>query len=557
MPKAYDSAEHDTKTSATTSVGEEICRRVCVIHSPSQTHQEPKQNSIKSMDCHSDSKDKQTEKLPACIDVCLQKVESDDDDDNNDDKEEKDKDSVSSTWDRRDNAVLVQDDSSATQPGAVAVRGFCFRDSSIEYTDDDDDSGQQLAPSPPPPPCHIDTEAQAYLVDEVNERERLRQEILNTVITAEQVEKDDDTSFPRRWYRLRILCAILLALTVALPVGLVLGLRHGNGNQDDDTFDSSNNDWNDNDTFPAAARDKDVLVSIAFRGNPHTTFLFQGHAELRATAGNQTISSGSISTVHCRVKPCVDTPERCRSFGMFEPSCLDDSHMGNDTQDTGSSSTTLCGNECPPPPDSCAYIGRSPSDCRSSDCYICPFESYGYEQLYLLDDMHIRVDCLHVGNATIEDSSSSSTSRSYYTWAILCGTLVEGSKPEVSLFPGDFLCFAGRQGGGYSDRDGGIATYVLPCALLSFLQCGCAPEGTVIPGIPQLSSFPHTTTTPCTAHETCPFACSDEVPDASSLCRAFPEDIAWWEGNNPIGQNLFIPGMMGWSEYHIDIYVPT
>ena len=135
---------------------------------------------------------------------------------------------------------------------------------------------------------------------------------------------------------------------------------------------------------------------------------------------------------------------------------------------------------------------------------------------------------MHVGTSIREDNGD------LYKWVIGCGVLIEGSAPEILHNPGTFSCSTIRHGAGFTNTEGGLMTYALPCPILSSLQCECAPEGTQVEafGIPSPSGS-------CRPEDNCPFSCSDQEMDARTLCRSFPGHVRWFEGENPSGKSFF------------------
>lgn len=88
----------------------------------------------------------------------------------------------------------------------------------------------------------------------------------------------------------------------------------------------------------------------------------------------------------------------------------------------------------------------------------------------------------------------------------------------------------------------------LPTGAWSPNECGCAPDGTETFGLAAPTGS-------CTVNGTCPHLCADAgFENARNLCRSFPGDIEWWEGNNVFNQSLIIPGAFK-GDFELEIYI--
>jgi hypothetical protein len=152
------------------------------------------------------------------------------------------------------------------------------------------------------------------------------------------------------------------------------------------------------------------------------------------------------------------------------------------------------------------------------------------------------IDCLHVGTSIRPENGET------YKWAILCGPIVEGAKPQENRDYGEYQCLSLREGAGFSDEDGGLVGSTLPCQYIALAECGCGPSNVYTFGLPEPNGA-------CQPDGGCPFLCEDVgIRYAQNLCRSFPGDISWWEGQNVFNSTWFIENTMA-PEYEWEIYI--
>jgi hypothetical protein len=164
------------------------------------------------------------------------------------------------------------------------------------------------------------------------------------------------------------------------------------------------------------------------------------------------------------------------------------------------------------------------------------------QDVYQLFDFIHAIDCLHVGTSIRKENGET------YKWAIFCGPVVEGAKPEQNRDYGEYQCAAARQGARVAEEDGGFLSLSLPCQYIALAECGCGPLDVYPWGLPG----PNGT---CQPESDCPLLCEDVgIKYAQSLCRAFPDNISWWEGKNIFNSSLFLENVSG-SDYNLEIYI--
>jgi hypothetical protein len=127
--------------------------------------------------------------------------------------------------------------------------------------------------------------------------------------------------------------------------------------------------------------------------------------------------------------------------------------------------------------------------------------------------------------------------------------MISGPVPEENRDFGDYQCGALLLGANLSDDDQGVQAALFPCQYLALAECGCGPPDMYTFGLPD-------PTCPCDpTNGTCPLLCEDAGPTyARNLCRAFPGNISYWEGQNVFNITFFNENVMG-DEYEFDIYI--
>jgi hypothetical protein len=163
--------------------------------------------------------------------------------------------------------------------------------------------------------------------------------------------------------------------------------------------------------------------------------------------------------------------------------------------------------------------------------------------MYQLRDFIWSIDCLNVGTRVRPENGET------YKWAIFCGPVVEGARPELNHDFGQYQCAAMRLGAGFSDAEGGLQAPGAPCVFYALAECGCGPSDMGTFGLPK----PNGT---CQPGE-CPFLCEDVgVQYARNLCRAVPGpgDISWWEGQNAFNSSNFCKNCLA-SDFDFEIYI--
>ena len=250
--------------------------------------------------------------------------------------------------------------------------------------------------------------------------------------------------------------------------------------------------------------------------------------EIVTTVGNGVLNG-------CEVVPCKYKYEDCiYSYGNFyEPGCC----LGDDCNPSDK-----CGATCPRKRNVCypAYEG-----CHDASCYDSERGPNG-EVIYQYTSISYNLNCLRTGVAIGFNDKDDQIER-VYKWAIGCGYIVHGGSEWANLAPGEYACIAVRSGEGITKT---ISQYV-PCQFIQLGECGCGPEDMHTYGFP----LPNET---CRTKEDCPYLCGDAgEEEAKTLCEAFP-GIEWWEGENPLYQDLFTDPdeeyLYGNVTIEIDIY---
>lgn len=246
----------------------------------------------------------------------------------------------------------VVDESFETRPGAMAVPGSppLYPMNSSTFDEDEEEES-----SPEAPNTHA-VHAQAYLVDEANERERYRQELLRTSTLAQQVKDDEDEGT----YRNRVIVGFSLVATIAIALVVVFVVVDPLTMTAGKATANTTKDLEDE-----AVDDEELIASLSLRSDPTTTFLNHAEVQLRKSGlfSDQNVSSGSFSMIRCSPKPCVDDQDLCEGSidRKFEPGC-----------EKENSAMPTCSVVCPRPPISCEFEIPDNLDCTTSDCYVCP-----------------------------------------------------------------------------------------------------------------------------------------------------------------------------------------
>lgn len=115
-----------------------------------------------------------------------------------------------------------------------------------------------------------------------------------------------------------------------------------------------------------------------------------------------------------------------------------------------------------------------------------------------------------------------------YDWVVYCVKIIQGGDEESNYGVGEYYCQAMRQGDAVQNL---TLSHRVPCQYIQLGECGCGPLDMNFFGLDPPDK-------PCTTLDDCRFLCAD-APDADpqDLCNAF--GIAWWEGDNFIGVNIF------------------
>jgi hypothetical protein len=364
--------------------------------------------------------------------------------------------------------------------------------------------------------------------------EQIRREIIASAaqaidVTPMDVLHDEEHTPPKSWRerkwttgRRTLLLVLLVVLVAAISVGIAVPLSAQS--------ESGNSD-----------RDASVLASVNGYGFHDGGFAGAVYAETRTSLlfeGGAT-TSGYAGVVMCKVRPCLETingtPPACALDEVYQPGCCLPG-------DECSANQTLCGERCPLPPESCSLTQPENATCTQAGCYTC--KQVDGEDFYHLYDYIFDVDCLNVGTAVRPENGET------YKWAIVCGPLAPGdgrNNHTLDYEYGAYRCTAFRSGAGLTDESGGIHAPGELCRSIALAECGCGPPG--------MNTFGwQAPTEPCTSEGRCRFKCEDSGrAQARNLCRAFPGDIAWWEGKNAFNKPLFEENVFD-GKYELDIY---
>jgi hypothetical protein len=260
----------------------------------------------------------------------------------------------------------------------------------------------------------------------------------------------------------------------------------------------------------------------------------QAQPQRRASRNVGAVGDGVL----CRVNQCLESDENCAVGVFYEPGCC----FGTDCSGgTAAANQSQCGEYCPPPPDSCYLIDPTNATCLRPECYAC--HQVNGQDTYVIKNSAYAIDCLEAGTAVRPENGQ------MYKWAIFCGPVITGPVVEENRDLGEYQCGAFRVGANYSDDDGGgLQTGVPPCQFIALAECGCGPSGMHTFGLPD-------PTGPCRAEGDCPYLCEDAGPQyARNLCRSFPGNITWWEGQNASNSSEFYENGMA-PDYTLEIYI--
>jgi hypothetical protein len=402
-------------------------------------------------------------------------------------------------------AELLRNQSLGIRPGAVAVDGLGYPGEVSAVR-----AGDVAAVETP-------ATVQAYAVDELDEserEERIRRGIIANAAEAVVVSVGDPKA--RRYWAIGLI--LVVATAVVIGVAVPLTKRGGSGGQGNST---------------TMGRDPDVLASLRYielQGEGGFSSVAVAETRGNSLFDGSAITTGSVAVVGCKPEPCVNNTNNCIVGEYYKPGCCLGKDCGIDTQ---------CGDWCPNPPESCYLTDPANMTCSRADCYTCNLVDG--QDVYWLRDFIFAIDCLHVGTSVRPDNGET------YKWAIACGPVVEGARPEENRDYGEYQCAAFRLGAGYSDEVGGLLAGVFPCQYLALAECGCGPSDMHTFGLPE----PNAT---CQLGQ-CPLLCEDVgVQYARNLCRSFPGNISWWEGQNVLDSSLFRENGMS-PNYEFEIYI--
>jgi hypothetical protein len=243
------------------------------------------------------------------------------------------------------------------------------------------------------------------------------------------------------------------------------------------------------------------------------------------------VTSGLFELIKCLPSACLESDESCFVGRTYTPGCCAGGDCPNETR---------CGDGCPPPPESCFATDPSNKTCIRSSCYTCNQEAD--KDIYNLTDYAHSIDCLEVGTATRPENGQT------YRWAIFCGPVILGPVVEENRDLGEYQCGTVRLGANFSDDNGGLMGTTVPCQYIALAECGCGPADMYTFGFPAPTGA-------CLPEGGCPFLCEDAgTAYARNLCRSFPGNISWWEGQNAFNTTWFFEDAMA-PEYEFKIYI--
>jgi hypothetical protein len=419
---------------------------------------------------------------------------------------------------------LVVDDPLAITPGAVAVRGpgYCGNDDSADFFDGDAPTLARVDGGEREGEHNGETSdallrVESYAVVHTGRTdEEIRQQILAGTARAEEVTTFDEPKARRNRSRLPLIVGGAAVVIVAVAVGVAVPIaRRSRGSS------SSSND----DTVVASVKYLEWQRAGGFAGDLRVETRLQGGVR---------VTSGLAEAIICRPAACGEGTgsSSCAADQIYTSGCCAGSNCSNETQ---------CGYVCPYPPDSCFLTDPTNKTCTQSRCYTCKQDANGND-LYHLEDYAVAIDCLEVGTAIRKENQQE------YKWAIFCGPVILGPVPEENRDLGEYQCGAARLGANFSDDNGGLMAYISPCQFFALAECGCGPSDMNTIGLPEPSG-------PCRPGGGCPLLCEDAGPQyARNVCRAFPGNISWWEGQNAFNRSLFLEDKLA-PEYEFEIYI--
>ena len=337
------------------------------------------------------------------------------------------------------------------------------------------------------------------------EREEQRQSAQTDVVSAYLVTEEEPTiiATPFKDKKVRFLVyGVLVTATIALIVGLSVGLPTKSKEEPP----------------PSDALGR-LVSSVVVTADQEWVYLRANRYNRTENGREIATTTGSAVVNYCQVLACMQGG--CEYFNYrkeYEPGCC----RGDEC---AASDSEKCGTWCPNRKDLCqpSFVG-----CTEPYCYECERGPNG-EELYQFRTGVSDVKCLRTGVAIGFDDKDDNVER-IYKWAIGCGVVRRGGDEMQNMATGEYWCIAFRSGDGITKT----MSQLLPCQIIQLMECGCAPDDVHTLGLP-LSSPDK----PCKTKEDCPYLCGDSGEEESkTLCDAFP-GIKWWEGENPMYENLF------------------
>jgi hypothetical protein len=426
------------------------------------------------------------------------------------------------------------------RPGAVAVRGPGYRGGGGGGDDDEEDDPSTVrgggagdgvngdCEEASETPLHVDSYA-VMAVPKGPTDEEIRQQILAGTPRAQPVCTVGNE--PKlRWDRATVLLLVFIVAVgvVAIAVGVAVPLATRPRPPDDD--------------YVAP----EYEASVSYREWPRVSWA--GHALLIDAYSyydekRELVADGYVDTIQCRPKACLVSDESCVDGTFYSPGCC----AGPDCP-----SETKCGAQCSPT-QACNLKEPINRNCVMSECYSC--EQKDGNNLYSLRDIFFDISCLEVGTAIRPENGQT------YQWAIFCGKAfptgdvfgdddtvygnVFGDDDTVYPAEGEFKCGAARFGANFSDDRGGLVAATFPCEFIAQAECRCGPSASNLSASPAPNG-------PCLPGRGCPFHCSAGY--THNLCRSFPGNISWWEGQNSFNRSWFLEDRMA-REHDFDIYI--
>jgi hypothetical protein len=423
--------------------------------------------------------------------------------------------------DRLDDGSAEQPAEQLATPGAVAVHGPGYRGSDEDDDDDDEEEDAQVGrvrgegenDEVSDAPLHVDS----YAVNVGPTDEEIRQRILDGAVRAEAVTSLDDQ--PKR--RMSRPTLFLLLLAVFVVVAVVVGVSVPLATRSQTTRSSEQ------------GPDENLVASVTYREYQDTGGISGAiQAQTRLENGAM-VTTGLVELVICSPGPCMENEENCALGEFYTPGCC----AGPDCPEE-----TKCGELCPP---SILCFPKDPDNitCTRAACYDTCVEEGGDDAgVYNLTDHVDKIDCLEVGTAVRPENGER------YKWAIYCGPVIIGPIVRQNRDLGEYQCQAARSGASFSLENGGSVALGIPCQFIALAECGCGPSDMYTFGLPD-------PTGPCLPGGGCPFLCEDAgTAYAQNLCRSFPGNISWWEGQNAFNRSQFNE-LTSAPKNELDIYI--